>query len=99
VLSERYPTSLFSIPRPKYSRSSNLSADLEKILGTTQAGRLPEEQVLKKLQLEKRGPVKHLSGYFESAALVGAVTLVTPVVLVLGALAWSRGRTLLISFK
>jgi hypothetical protein len=66
-------------------------------LETTQAGRLDEEQVLKKLRLEKRGPVKHfhLSKYFETAVLVGSVTFVTPVVVGLGVLAYSRGRILL----
>ena len=101
MLSERYPTSLFSVPRPKYAGSSGLSIDLEHILEAAQAGRLNEEQVLKKLQLEKRVPVQHslLAKYFETAALVGALTIVTPVVLGLGVLAFSSGRSLLKSFR
>ena len=101
MLSERYPTSLFSVPRPKYSGDSELSLDLERILGTTQAGQLNEEQVLSKLQLEKRGPVKHFlsAKYFETAALVGALTIVTPVAVGLGFLAFSSGRALLKSLR
>ena len=101
VLSERYPSRLFSVHRPKYSGGSGLSIDLEQILEATQAGRLNEEQMLKKLQLEKRGPVKHFisAKYFETAALVGAFTIFTPVVLGLSGLAFSSGRALLKSFR
>jgi hypothetical protein len=101
ILSERYPASLFSVPHPKYSKGTNFSAELDRILGTTQGGRLDEHQVLKGLQLEKREPVRqfHLAKYFETAAAVGALTVVTPVMVGLGVLGFFKGKVLINVFK
>ena len=101
VLSGRYPATLFSIPHPKYARGTKFSADLDRILGTTQAGRLNEDRVLKGLQLEKREPVRqfHLAKYFETAAAVGALTVVTPVLVGLGALVFFKGKVLVNVFR
>ena len=98
ILSERYPASLFSVPHPKYSRGTTFSADVAQILRTK---RLNEDQLLKTLQLERREAPKHfhLAKYFETAVAVGALTVVTPVMVGLGALAFFKGRILINSFR
>lgn len=76
-----------------------MPTELEQILESTPTGRLDEERLLKKLQLEKREPVKHIFGYFEMSALVGAATIMTPVMLGLGFLGYAGGRNLILKLR
>lgn len=82
----RYSTDLFSLPQPRLIQKTELSRKVDRLLdGVSAAGRLQQQySLMKDLHLEDRAPVRHIEGYFESAALVGLATIATPVLAGIG---------------
>ncbi|RYP29681.1 hypothetical protein DL767_006633 [Monosporascus sp. MG133] len=88
TLSPRYPSSLFSAPRPRFTEKTALSLELSKILDSRRTEPAVEAELLKKVGVEDRAPVRLITGYFEGAFLVGLATKMAPLVVGLGALAY-----------
>ncbi|EPE04034.1 aldehyde dehydrogenase [Ophiostoma piceae UAMH 11346] len=88
-LAIRYPTDLFSVTQPRFVHKTDLSRQVDRLLDSAPAAARAQEQsiLLKDLGLEDRAPVRHIEGYFESAALVGLATIATPVLTGVGYLA------------
>ncbi|RYP90178.1 hypothetical protein DL770_003714 [Monosporascus sp. CRB-9-2] len=62
TISPRYPSSLFSAPRPRFTEKTALSLELSKILDSRQTGPAVEAALLKKVEVEDRAPTKtHVS--------------------------------------
>ncbi|KAM5384546.1 hypothetical protein ACJZ2D_001291 [Fusarium nematophilum] len=88
TLSTRYPAKLFSVPRPKFVQETPLSRRLGTIISNGETGDVVED-LWKTVELEPRAPVKHITGYFERAALVGLASFLTPVLLGSGFVVYS----------
>ncbi|KAJ9130729.1 Aldehyde dehydrogenase [Pleurostoma richardsiae] len=88
TLSTRYPSSLFTAPRPRFAKSTTAFEHLWRITDGGQTAPVAEIDLLEKIEVERRLPVKHVMGYFEGAVLVGLATSMTPVVVGLSALAY-----------
>ncbi|RYP50734.1 hypothetical protein DL768_003794 [Monosporascus sp. mg162] len=78
TLSPRYPSSLFSAPRPRFTEKTALSLELSKVLSSRQTEPAVEAELLKKVKVEDRAPVRLITGYFEGAFLVGLAAKMTP---------------------
>ncbi|RMJ17562.1 hypothetical protein CDV36_002742 [Fusarium kuroshium] len=83
-LSTRFSLDMFSVPRPQFAQATPLSSTLNALLRETTSVR-DKDKLWNSLRPENRGPPKQDVGYFERGFLVGASTIVLPVVLGTGA--------------
>ncbi|KAB2573921.1 hypothetical protein BFW01_g3637 [Lasiodiplodia theobromae] len=96
----RYPSSLFTVPRPQYAKPSPLSARLSGILQVA-PGASSNSEALKSLKTEAttalppNRPYKKNIGFFEQGILLGLGMTALPLLSGLSLLTWYGSKTLL----
>ncbi|KAK4986145.1 hypothetical protein LTR50_005517 [Elasticomyces elasticus] len=92
----RYPTTLFSVPRPQYATAPQRSALLAEVLRSGSAKeiqRLPAALKAEELGAVKR-PMGGGIGYFEQGILTGLGMVLTPTLAAMGVLGWYAVKTM-----
>ncbi|KAK4235269.1 hypothetical protein C8A03DRAFT_46567 [Achaetomium macrosporum] len=81
--------------RPKYCQLTLVTpfpSNLAGVLNGRQTNSGVEEALLKEAEVESRAPVRRISGYFESAVVIGLAPKAIPVVVGLGALEFNSAN-------